>query len=115
MRALGMRPSDEQVQQMVRPPLSQLPFTHVFLLHHLPNHIRIYQIASVDADKSGKIEFPEFLELMATRPPDTNTLEDELRDAFTAFDVDGSGLITADELKHVMGLLGMHEAVRQLS
>jgi len=108
MRALGMRPSDEQVQQMVRPPKSHSSRAPAAPSPHLPDHIRTYQIASVDADKSGKIEFPEFLELMATRPPDTNTLEDELREAFTAFDVDGSGLITADELKHVMGLLGTH-------
>ena len=54
---------------------------------------------------NGKIAFDEFLTMMAGKirhnPPD-----EDLRDAFRAFDKDGNGFISASELKHVMANVG---------
>ncbi|KAK2557633.1 Calmodulin [Acropora cervicornis] len=50
---------------------------------------------------SGEIDFNEFLQLMAAKQANM-TMEDELRNAFNVFDKDGSGYISADELKQVM-------------
>merc|ERR1712139_335703 len=51
------------------------------------------------------IDFPEFLSLMARKMKDTDT-EEELIEAFKIFDRDGSGYISAAELRHVMSNLG---------
>lgn len=50
---------------------------------------------------SGEIDFNEFLQLMAAKQANM-TMEDELRNAFNVFDKDGSGYISAEELKQVM-------------
>jgi hypothetical protein len=55
--------------------------------------------------RDADIDFPEFLSLMARKMKDTDC-EEELVDAFRVFDRDGSGLINADELRHVMTNLG---------
>merc|ERR1712183_240382 len=62
-------------------------------------------IGEVDEDKSGKIEFPEFLVMMARKAKAVDTSE-ELAEAFKIFDKDGSGFIDAKELKNVMEGLG---------
>ena len=49
---------------------------------------------------SGEIDFDEFLTLMAAKQANM-TMEDELRSAFNVFDQDGSGYISAQELKQV--------------
>ena len=49
---------------------------------------------------SGEIDFDEFLTLMAAKQANM-TMEDELRGAFNVFDQDGSGYISAQELKQV--------------
>lgn len=51
------------------------------------------------------VDFPEFLSLMARKMKDTDT-EEELVEAFKVFDRDGSGFISAAELRHVMTNLG---------
>jgi Ca2+-binding EF-hand superfamily protein len=53
----------------------------------------------------GFVDFPEFLSLMARKMKDTDT-EEELVEAFKVFDRDGSGYISAAELRHVMTNLG---------
>jgi calcium-dependent protein kinase len=59
----------------------------------------------VDTDKSGEIDYSEFVAASMNR---TKLLSKErLEAAFKAFDVDGSGTITADELK---AMLGKHHA-----
>lgn len=63
--------------------------------------LQIPASSHTDAD----IDFPEFLSLMARKMKDTDC-EEELVDAFRVFDRDGSGLINADELRHVMTNLG---------
>lgn len=78
MRSLGQNPSDEDLQQM---------------------------IAEVDQDKSGTIDFREFLGLMAKKMKETDT-EEDLIEAFKVFDRDGNGLISAHELRFVMSSAG---------
>lgn len=58
-----------------------------------------------DGDNSGKIDFWEFCTLMAHKMGDTNP-DKTLRHAFRVFDNDGSGTISADELKDVMREMG---------
>merc|ERR1719456_1925913 len=78
MRSLGRKPTKEELKSM---------------------------IAECDDDGSGKIEFPEFLKLMASKLQDSDSIE-EMREAFMVFDRDKSGSVTASELKHVMNNLG---------
>lgn len=63
---------------------------------------------AMDADNSGKIEFSEFLEMMATkqREAENMTFESELREAFQEVDRNGDGFISAFELQQIMNLLG---------
>ena len=53
-------------------------------------------INEVDQDGSGKIEFKEFLDLFAKKMKDPDKI----------FDKDGNGVISANELRHVMTTLG---------
>jgi len=62
-------------------------------------------IAETDNDRSGSIEFGEFLQLMRRRMRDTDT-EEELVEAFKVFDRDSNGLISVAELKTVMKQIG---------
>jgi len=55
-------------------------------------------IKEIDADASGTLDFGEFRSLMARKMMGTNT-EDELVEAFKVFDRDGSGLISAAEMR----------------
>ncbi|KAL0696123.1 hypothetical protein Bca4012_063303 [Brassica carinata] len=64
-----------------------------------------YVINEVDADGNGTIDFPEFLNLMAKKMKDTDS-EEELKEAFSVFNKDQNGVISAAELRHVMTNLG---------
>merc|ERR1711988_440295 len=55
----------------------------------------------VDQDGSGVIDFDEFLGMMKKKMMNENW-EDEIRDAFNLLDKDGSGLVSASELRHVV-------------
>merc|ERR1712093_680156 len=78
MRSLGQNPTEAELQDMIN---------------------------EVDADGSGTIDFPEFLNLMAKKMKDTDS-EEEIKEAFKVFDKDGNGFISAAELRHVMTNLG---------
>lgn len=77
-RALGMTPTDAQINDI---------------------------IAEFDTDCSGTIEFSEFIKIfeMCDVKPIT---EDQLANAFRLFDQDRNGLISTDELFGIMRLAG---------
>ena len=58
-------------------------------------------IAEVDQDGGGSVDFDEFVDLMSSRMSENNE-EYDIIDVFKVFDQDGSGYITAAELRHVM-------------
>lgn len=62
-------------------------------------------IMDVDVDRSGNVDFYEFLQMMTQRM-DEKTREEDLKDAFRAFDRDGDGQISMRELRLAMAKLG---------
>jgi len=56
----------------------------------------------VDVDKSGEIDFSEFVTATVNR---SNLLsEEKLRSAFNIYDKDKNGSISIDEIKEVLGV-----------
>ncbi len=78
MRALGANPTQAELDEMI------LEVVH---------------------DPSQRIEFKEFLDLFAKKMKDPDT-EEDLVEAFRVFDHDNDGIISNEELKHVMVTLG---------
>ncbi|CAL5206717.1 unnamed protein product [Lathyrus oleraceus] len=62
-------------------------------------------IREVDADGDGYINLEEFVELN-TKDIDSNEILENLKDAFSIFDIDKNGSISAEELHNVMVSLG---------
>lgn len=62
-------------------------------------------INEVDVNKSGTIEFDEFLTMMLAKKEETSR-EEEIKEAFRLFDKDGNGYISACELRQLMTSLG---------
>ena len=78
MKSLGQKPSHAELDAMVR---------------------------EIDADGNGEIDFPEFLTMMLRKMNEGNP-EKELMDVFMVFDKDGSGTISAEELRAAMKVIG---------
>jgi len=62
-------------------------------------------IREVDLNRNGKIEFYEFLNLMA-RKLQKDSEEAEVKQEFQVFDKDKSGQISPSELRRVMDGIG---------
>ena len=58
-------------------------------------------IAQVDSNQSGDVDYSEFV--LATMNRQKLLCREKLESAFKAFDLDGSGSISADELKGILG------------
>lgn len=78
MRALGFEPKKEEVKKIVE---------------------------SVDRNSTGRIDFEDFLLVMAQKFEEKGT-RDEILKAFNLFDADGTGRITFENLKAVAEELG---------
>lgn len=78
MRQLGQNPTEAEILEMIK---------------------------QVDKDRSGTINFSEFVALMEEKMKTVDT-EEDVRDAFRVFDVNGNGQISAHELRHVATNLG---------
>ncbi|XP_057963030.1 probable calcium-binding protein CML25 [Malania oleifera] len=62
-------------------------------------------IVEFDADGDGCIDLDEFIELN-TKGVDFDEALENLKDAFSVYDIDGNGSISAEELQEVMRSLG---------
>merc|ERR1712057_14362 len=60
----------------------------------------------VDKDKSGTIEFDEFVDLMSRTNKTKEQMEEEIKNAFLTFDADGSGFIDRQELVEALTTMG---------
>merc|ERR1711913_251966 len=78
LRAMGFRPSKEELQEILK---------------------------EIDEDGSGEIEFGEFCQLCATflvEDPPLEEMKKELKDAFKLYDREGQGFITNDTLREII-------------
>eukprot|EP00761_Pharyngomonas_kirbyi_P014043 gb/GECH01014073.1/.p1 GENE.gb/GECH01014073.1/~~gb/GECH01014073.1/.p1 ORF type:complete len:150 (+),score=52.36 gb/GECH01014073.1/:1-450(+) len=78
MRSLGQNPSEGELKQIIN---------------------------DIDKSGNGKVEFEEFLQLMSKNMKNIDN-EEEIVEAFRAFDKDGNGYISAAELRHIMTTMG---------
>ncbi|OMJ75308.1 hypothetical protein SteCoe_25583 [Stentor coeruleus] len=78
IRSLGLNPTEGEIQEIIK---------------------------KVDVDDNGTIDFSEFLNIMS-RMIDDKDIEQELLEAFNAFDKDGDGLIDIADIRHSMKILG---------
>merc|ERR1719222_1076238 len=62
---------------------------------------------SVDTDKSGFIDYSEFV--VAAMNESQLTTNEKLKAAFQMFDKDGSGIISPDEIKEVLSFGGTNQ------
>ena len=79
MKSLGHNPTEEELQDIIN---------------------------KVDTDDSGTMECDEFLLVMSTRMNHLVDIEHELIEAFKVFDRNGNGLVSGEEVRHVMTYLG---------
>ncbi|MCD7461544.1 putative calcium-binding protein cml25 [Datura stramonium] len=84
---------------------SELGFIMASLGNGVTEEESIRMISEVDADGDGFIDLREFVELN-TKNVDSDEVMENLRDAFSVFDVDRNGSISAEELQKVMKSLG---------
>lgn len=75
-------------------------------LNQNPTDSEIVQyIQEVDPEGIGRIDFPEFIALMARKMNDGDP-EEELMEAFRVFDKNNTGLIESQVLRHLVKGLG---------
>merc|ERR1712178_453357 len=81
MRALGFEPTGDEIKEMLE---------------------------KTDQDDNGQVEFNEFVDLVSGRM-DRKDPEEEMKDGFAMFDVDGKGFINHKDLQRVCIELGDKE------
>ena len=86
MKNLGQNPSEAELQNLVN---------------------------EVDIEGNGSIDLKEFVGLMARKMKEPEN-EEEIIEAFKVFDKDGNGLISSDELLHVMTSLGDNLTIEEV-
>ena len=69
------------------------------------NQELLEMISDVDENEDDKINFEEFLILMHSRLKKAD-IENELNEAFSVYDKNGSGIISVREFKRIMSSLG---------
>eukprot|EP00759_Apiculatamorpha_spiralis_P028509 PhF_6_TR31113/c0_g1_i1/m.45525/K02183/CALM; calmodulin len=74
-------------------------------LGHYPSDIQLQQMCNESCEGSHLIDFPEFLMIMARRASEVD-VEEEMMEAFRAFDYNGSGIVSLNVVSHVMMKLG---------
>ena len=67
-------------------------------------------IDEVDLDGNGEIDFEEFVTLMNRRSKETDT-EEVIINAFKVFDIEGNGLLSITDMRHIM--INMTENVNE--
>ena len=72
---------------------------------NLSNQELIDMISDVDENEDDKITFEEFLILMHSRLKKVD-IENELNEAFNAYDKNGKGVISVKEFKRIINTLG---------
>jgi len=86
MKGLGQNPSEAELQNLIN---------------------------EVDIEGNGTIDLKEFIGLMAKKMKEPEN-EEEIIEAFKVFDKDGNGLISSDELLHVMTSLGDNLTIEEV-
>ncbi|CAN8313317.1 unnamed protein product [Cochlearia groenlandica] len=76
--------------------------------HEVPEEVLQKAITEIDRKGDGYINFEEFVELN-TKGMDQNDVLENLKDAFSVYDIDGNGSISAEELHEVLRSLGEDE------
>ncbi|KAJ0235402.1 calcium-binding protein CML25 [Hirschfeldia incana] len=73
--------------------------------HVVPEEELQKAVAEIDKKGDGHINLEEFIELF-TKGMDQNDVLENLKDAFSVYDIDGNGSISAEELHEVLRSLG---------
>merc|ERR1712035_59878 len=78
-------------------------FTSTVMGHRVDAELLKSIIAEVDADGSGELEFPEFVQLAAQFliEEDAEEMQNELKEAFRLYDKEGNGYITTATLREI--------------
>ncbi|XP_015072211.1 probable calcium-binding protein CML25 [Solanum pennellii] len=84
---------------------SELGSIMASLGNHATEEELVNMIREVDSDGDGFIDLQEFIELN-TKDIDSNEVLESLKDAFSVFDMDKNGSISAEELLTVLQSLG---------
>ncbi|KAM8836729.1 calcium-binding protein 5a isoform 1-T2 [Spinachia spinachia] len=86
---------------------------------YMPTEMELIELSqNINMNLGGKVDFEDFVELMAPKLlAETAGMigMKELKNAFKEFDVDGDGVITTEELRAAMGkLMGEHMSRKEI-